>query len=355
MENWTVNTRANAPGGIPGAIGSPPAPGSTGSSGNPGAFGSPELVSDLGLSDVADGADIRGAVNEQRGPSAAPRLSRPLAIALGALVATCVLITLLVHPHGLALSSDQGAAAHPVPLLLGPALVAILLALALPPRPGLTAVTVRAPRRLRGEAIALLALAVLFPLLVPLLPLPEDYVLLKLLMLLLAPCAGLWLLARRGRGPSAAVGAPRSPRALALVPALALGVLASTPPFAPAADGYEWPPLPVLILAATATAITAGLGEEVFYRRLLQTRLEALLGPWAGILAASVVFGVMHLPSHATGPLWAGIAQVIALQGTTGLALGLIWARWRSLTANVLAHVLLNGLSVLLHLVSLIG
>ena len=117
----------------------------------------------------------------------------------------------------------------------------------------------------------------------------------------------------------------------------------------------SWPPLPMLIIAATATAVTAGIGEEVLFRRLLQTRLEALAGPWTGILAASLLFGLMHVFSHGDGPLWANAAQVIALQGTTGIALGVIWSRWRRLWPCVLAHILLNGFAVLLHLLSLLG
>lgn len=103
-----------------------------------------------------------------------------------------------------------------------------------------------------------------------------------------------------------------------------------------------------------ATAITAGLGEELLYRRFLQTRLEALIGPWTGVLLASLLFGLMHLPSHGPGPLWSGALQVIAMQGTTGIALGVIWMRWRRLWPCVLAHVLLNGATVILHLLGLL-
>jgi hypothetical protein len=58
----------------------------------------------------------------------------------------------------------------------------------------------------------------------------------------------------------------------------------------------------------------------------------------------------MHAFSHGEGALWENVLQVIALQGTTGIALGMLWQRWRRLRVCVLAHVLLNGLGVLLHL-----
>lgn len=63
----------------------------------------------------------------------------------------------------------------------------------------------------------------------------------------------------------------------------------------------------------------------------------------------------MHVLSHGGGAWWESAARVIALQGTTGIALGLMWRRWRRLWVCVLAHVLLNGLGVLLHLLGLLG
>jgi membrane protease YdiL (CAAX protease family) len=63
----------------------------------------------------------------------------------------------------------------------------------------------------------------------------------------------------------------------------------------------------------------------------------------------------MHVASHGAGSLGESAAQVIALQGTTGIALGVIWMRTRRLGASAPAHVLLNGFGVLLHLLSLPG
>ncbi|MDN6304052.1 MAG: hypothetical protein L0J57_13550 [Brachybacterium sp.] len=47
--------------------------------------------------------------------------------------------------------------------------------------------------------------------------------------------------------------------------------------------------------AVSLLLVPAGLGEEVLCRRLLPTRLEALAGPWTGILCASLLIG-LHLP-----------------------------------------------------------
>lgn len=91
------------------------------------------------------------------------------------------------------------------------------------------------------------------------------------------------------------------------------------------------------------------------FRRFLQTRLEALAGRWTGILVASILFGLMHTFSHGDGALGENAVRAIAMNGTTGLALGLMWSRWRRIRVCVLAHVLLNGFGVLLHLAGLIG
>lgn len=273
-------------------------------------------------------------------------------VLLGAVFVLSIGVTILRNPGGVVVSRDPGVPPTSVLLLLVPVLLAILVTLLLPRGEGGAAATVRHPSAARWEASGLLGLALAFPLLVPLLPLPEDYVLAKAAMFLVIPCTALALLARR-RGPSVHLDRPRVHAVVPWVPALLLGVLTTVGPFAP--DGRaQWPPLAMLLVGATATAITAGLGEELLYRRFLQTRLEALIGSWTGILLASLLFGLMHVFSHGDGAMWERAAQVIAIQGTTGIALALMWARWRRIWVCVLAHVLLNGLGVLLHLAGLL-
>lgn len=227
---------------------------------------------------------------------------RWLLIVLALVCATATCVTIARHPSGVTVSSDPGYPPVPVLLLLAPAVLTSALVLLLPRGKGAHDVRERHPRRLRAETAGPAAIAACFPLLVPLLPLPEDHVLLKLAMLLLLPCLVLGLLARR-----------------------------------------------------SATAITAGLGEEVLFRRLLQPRLEVKLGGAIALLLTSLPFRLMHVSSHGEGPLWADALQVIAVQGTTGIALGLIWGRWHRLGPCVLAHVLLNGFAMLLHLLGVLG
>ncbi|SJN37028.1 Abortive infection protein [Micrococcus lylae] len=107
-----------------------------------------------------------------------------------------------------------------------------------------------------------------------------------------------------------------------------------------------------MIIGATATAVTAGVGEELFFRLWLQTRLEALLGAPAGIALASTFFGLMHLTSHGSGNLMLDVAQVVVVQGTFGLFLGILWWRFRNLWFTILAHLITNGWPVLVWLVT---
>lgn len=293
-------------------------------------------------------------VDQASRPMPPARADHP--VLLGTLLgifAVAIAVTMLRNPQGVVVSADAGYAPMAVPLLLVPAALTVVLTRLLPTGSGGGPATVRRRSGAVGEAGGLIALAMGFVLLVPVLPRAEDYVLLKFMMFLVVPVLVLGVLGRRGRH-SVDISRPRMAPWIVLAPVLVLGVLSNLGPFAPAPPSAR-PPAAMLIVAATATAITAGLGEEVLFRRLLQTRLEALTGPWAGILGASLVFGLMHSFSHGEGPLWADALQAISLQGTTGIALGVIWNRWRRLWACVLAHVLLNGLLVVLYLLGALG
>lgn len=264
------------------------------------------------------------------------RISR-IVIAAGAAIACASLALMLVgRPDGVTLSRDAGAPTVPLLWAIGPAVVGITIALALSHRRPRLEARPLSRGRLTATTLILGALAVLFPVVAAGMN-GEDYVLTKTVLLIVAPLIAVALI----RG-SVAMDVERAawrwwaPGVAILVWAVLRSLVSSSP-------DYSEVDAVTLLIAATATAVTAGFGEELFYRRLLQTRLEALFSPWAGVTVATAAFALMHLGSHATGDLLFDTASVIVVQGSFGLLMGVIWMRFRNFTAIVTAHVLANG------------
>jgi membrane protease YdiL (CAAX protease family) len=110
-----------------------------------------------------------------------------------------------------------------------------------------------------------------------------------------------------------------------------------------------------LIVAFVLALLTAGFVEEFFFRGVLQSRLEAVLGSQPrALLIASLLFGLFHLPAYffsALEPtrgnlLWAA-ASVITEPMVTGLLFGILWIRTRNLAAPVLVHAFIDALAML--------
>lgn len=103
----------------------------------------------------------------------------------------------------------------------------------------------------------------------------------------------------------------------------------------------------LLLLAAMLPLLTAALPEEILFRAVLQTRLEATLGRTLAILASAALFTAWHLPTRYLLS-WGVEGQagdlVSVLQGTGipvflgALLMGLAWSRWRSLPHLVVFH-----------------
>lgn len=119
------------------------------------------------------------------------------------------------------------------------------------------------------------------------------------------------------------------------------------------ADGSIVWLLPLVFVLMLATA---GFTEELFFRGFLQTRLEALTGSRiAGLLLASLCFGVYHLPYAYLNPHWHsagdwGAAWMAALGDGVpgGLILGGVYlASGGNLLAPVLVHALIDTLPAL--------
>lgn len=98
-----------------------------------------------------------------------------------------------------------------------------------------------------------------------------------------------------------------------------------------------------VISVAVLTALTAGVGEELFYRRWLQSRLETILGPTLGVLVVALIFSLMHVGSHGTGQFWTDMSRAVVIQGSFGLMLGILWLRFRNTFMIVALHVIANG------------
>lgn len=92
----------------------------------------------------------------------------------------------------------------------------------------------------------------------------------------------------------------------------------------------------------------AGLPEELFFRGILQTRLEALLrNPIWGLYIASFVFGASHLPinlSNATANNWvSAFESAFTFQLSIGFALGYAFQRVRNVIPLSVIHALINA------------
>lgn len=266
-----------------------------------------------------------------------------------ALTVISVLVLMTNAPGGTPVSADPGAPTIPYWVSIAPQLLGIGLTLRLPRRQPSMPVRVVNHARLRLTTWLLLGLYACFALGAALLPMqPEEYVLVKALLLMVLPAVLLLVV----RGSVRIDARPGAWRWWAPLTVLAVWfVLTELVPWAPRYDPGDID-LGLLVTAALATAITASVGEELFYRRWLQTRVEAVLGPWAGIGVTSLLFALMHLGSHGTGNLWLDVARAIALQGTFGWFMGVLWWRYRNLTVVVLAHLITNGWGVVVYLLT---
>ncbi|WP_018218332.1 CPBP family intramembrane glutamic endopeptidase [Salinispora vitiensis] len=99
-----------------------------------------------------------------------------------------------------------------------------------------------------------------------------------------------------------------------------------------------------IVVAAGLTFVTANLLEEFFYRVLLQTRLEQLLGAWPGVLAGAVLFTLSHVPVQLSGDPALALPEAVAYHGAFGLFTGLLWMRYRNFWLLLVVHTAVNTL-----------
>lgn len=270
----------------------------------------------------------------------APRAGLAVAVIVLGLWLAALVTVLVTTPGGRPVSSDPGAPAVPYWVVLLPAAVAIAMTCWLPPRSPARPAGVGRRGRLLVTTAALVVLAVLFPVLTIVGRLSgEAYMLWKFVLFIVVPLL-LVVSIRNAVRIERRGGWDRWLQPLFLV--LVWLVLAKIAPWTPTYDLGGVDRL-TLVVAASATAVTAGFGEELYYRRLLQTRLEAMLGAPGGIALASLAFALTHLGSHGSGTPLLDAAQVVVVQGSFGALAGVLWWRYRNVTAIVALHVLVNG------------
>ncbi len=305
-----------------------------------------------------------------------------------ALPLLAVVVLVLAGRRSLAMSADAEAAATPLVAVVLPLAAGLLLARLVPWRLPAMPVPSRAPvaaavgaapavlvpdrpegpaappatgppeptghrANLRRQALALVVVALIFPLVSPVRSAPGGdllYPAAKLLLLL----GGGWLILRLWPAPSPArwhrALLPRRWYWLGPVPAiLAWAWLGYYSPLAgdPDVSGYAAIDPAFLAGAAVFTFLTASVTEEIFYRVLLQTRLEALLGRWPAIAASALLFAALHVHRYGDGPAWEVTAVILVSSGGLGLLTGYLWSRYRNVWALIVLHGAANSLGLL--------
>jgi membrane protease YdiL (CAAX protease family) len=94
-------------------------------------------------------------------------------------------------------------------------------------------------------------------------------------------------------------------------------------------------------------ALQAAIGEELFDRGVLQTRLERFGPAWA-VVGGAILFGLGHVPVHLDGgapDLLTAAARCMLQQTAMGLVFALLFWRTRSLVPSMLLHTLVNVLA----------
>jgi membrane protease YdiL (CAAX protease family) len=90
-------------------------------------------------------------------------------------------------------------------------------------------------------------------------------------------------------------------------------------------------------------ALFVAVYEEIGFRGFLLSRVVALAGPTTGIVATSVLFGVLHAPTQG----WLGVAQTTCV----GAVLATLTLRRRSLWPAIACHATIDTLALAILLV----
>lgn len=100
----------------------------------------------------------------------------------------------------------------------------------------------------------------------------------------------------------------------------------------------------LFLLAMLGAFLLIVVTEEIFFRGMIQTRLELLLGRWAGIAGSALAFALCYAIVHSYDPVSYLPGQTLAqdmvfalvVYGGLGLLYGYIWSCFRNLWVNIL-------------------
>jgi len=120
-------------------------------------------------------------------------------------------------------------------------------------------------------------------------------------------------------------------------------------------SGFEPITAPHLLLALYSPAFL----EELFFRGIIQGKLERALGQNRAWFYSGILFGLAHFSSNFFGPLWyskgeniTGALLLLMQQTIFGWVFGVIYAKTRSLLPTMVGHYLLDGrLGLILRLI----
>ena len=93
-----------------------------------------------------------------------------------------------------------------------------------------------------------------------------------------------------------------------------------------------------MLLTPAIIYLTSAVPEEFLFRGLIQNVFARIVGRGAALIAASVVFGLAHLPD----------LRYVALATLAGVAYGWVYARTGKITASALTHAAVDWIWVLL-------
>ena len=83
--------------------------------------------------------------------------------------------------------------------------------------------------------------------------------------------------------------------------------------------------------------VLAPVGEEIFFRAFMMGAIEARFGRLAGVVISSIVFAALHENIWNFLPLFVG-----------GCGFALLYAKYRDISLNIVAHSVWNGIAVIL-------